>query len=34
MLIDVWEKVDEARALIEAEDEVDPASLPGRIRGE
>ena len=34
MLIDTWEKVDEARALIEAGDEVDPASLPGRIRGE
>ena len=33
MLVDVWEKVDEARALIEAGDEVDPASLPGRIRG-
>ena len=34
MLVDIWEKVDEARALIEAADEIEPASLPGRIRGE
>lgn len=34
MLVDIWEKVDEARALIEVGDEVDPATLPGRIQGE
>ncbi len=34
VLVDVWEKVDEARTLIEAGDEVDPASLPGRIHNE
>jgi NADPH-dependent 2,4-dienoyl-CoA reductase/sulfur reductase-like enzyme len=32
MLVDIWEKVDEARGLIEANREVDPATLPGRIR--
>ena len=32
LLFDVWDKVDEARALIEAGEQVDPASLIGRIR--
>ncbi|MBP6786269.1 MAG: FAD-dependent oxidoreductase [Candidatus Promineofilum sp.] len=32
LLFDVWDKVDEARAIIEAGEQVDPASLIGRIR--
>lgn len=32
LLFDVWDKVDEARALIEAGEEVEPGSLIGRIR--
>lgn len=33
LLLDVWDKVDEARALIEAGEKVTPKALVGRIKG-
>ncbi len=33
LLMDVWDKLDEARALIEAGEKVTPKALIGRIKG-